>query len=191
MNAEGLHLINGLAGHSWLVDHFREFAARDLVFFAAPLFLALWFWPLPAGTRAANQRIVLATLLAIGLALLLAHFLARLDHDARPFVTDPATRLLIHHTADNSFPSDHASFAFAIGAAIVWRRRLIGGSGLVLALLIGLARIFVGVHWPEDIAAGAITGLLAGTLMAWAVPLLSWPQRLVSRAFPPWLAAPP
>ena len=191
MNAEGLHLINGLAEHSWVLDHLMAFSAQYLVFFAVPLLLVLWFWPFSAETRAANQRIALATSLAIVLALSLAHVLARLDHDARPFASDPATRLLIHHTADNSFPSDHATLAFAVGATIVWWRRVMGLAALVAAFLIAFARVFVGVHWPEDVVAGAMTGLLVGTVMAWSVPLLKRPQRLVTRAFPPWLVAPP
>ena len=110
-----------------------------------PCWGVLWLWPLSTGTRAANQRIVLATLLATGLALSLAHVLSYVNHNARPFVSDPTTRLLIHHTPDNGFPSDHAGFAFAVGAAIVWRRRLVGVSALFAALLVGFARVFVGV----------------------------------------------
>ena len=66
----------------------------------------------------------------------------------------------------NSFPSGHTCAAFAAG--MVWLRTLPRRGGriaaAVLAVLMGLSRLYVGVHFPTDVAAGAVIGALC----AWA-----------------------
>lgn len=53
-----------------------------------------------------------------------------------------------------------------------WRISILAGLGLLLALAIGYARIYVGVHYPFDILGGAGIGLLAAWLMWWLRRLL-------------------
>ena len=184
-------LINGMAGHAGLLDDAMKLLATGLIFLAVPLMLILWFWPANAPQRALNQRVagaaVAAVMLALGVASLAGHAYA----DARPFVSDPGTRLLVQHSANNSFPSDHATVSFAIAGTIIWWRRLAGGLVMFAAALIGLARVFVGVHWPSDILGGAIIGLAVGSIAALSVPRLTCLQRWAARYLPPWLIAPP
>jgi len=182
-------LINGAAGHSALLDRLMELSANDFVYLAVPLLIALWFWPVAFGERALNQRLAFATGLAIVLAVLGAAALGHLFSGSRPFASDPSTRLLINHEADNSFPSDHAAFAFTAGGAIVWWRRLLGAVALAFAALIAVARVYVDVHWPSDVVAGTLVGLIAGALGAAIVPWLAKPQRWCSRFLPTFLLA--
>ncbi len=181
--------INGMAGHSAFLDLVMKISADDIVF-ALPLFLlALWFWP--AGDRALRQRIAVATCLAVALSLLASTLLGHLLHEARPFVSDPSTRQLIGHSADNSFPSEHAAIAFAVAGVAIWWRRTLGGVCLALAVLVGFARVYVGVHWPLDIVASAGMSLLVGAVLAAGLPLLIGPQRRLSRLLPRSLIAEP
>lgn len=181
--------INDPAGKFALLDSLMKFSARDLVFLVPPLLLVMWFWP--SSERALNQRLALATAVAAVVALGLAAAVAHFVFEARPFISDGDTHLLIRHAADNGFPSDHTTLAFAVaGAILVWRRSL-GLVCLVLATALGIARIYVGVHWPSDIIGGAVVGLVAGTSIARCVPLLEKPQRLLSRVLPPQLIAAP
>jgi undecaprenyl-diphosphatase len=183
--------INGLAGHVGFVDLVMKVSARDVIYLAPLLLLALWFWPAESRERALNQRVAVAAFFGVLLAIGLAALLGSLHVEPRPFVSDSTTRLLINHAADNSFPSDHASVAFAVGGAIVWWRRSLGALWLGFALLIGVSRIYVGVHWPQDVAAAACAGLLAGGALALIVPLLATPQRWFSRILPSFLVPSP
>lgn len=85
----------------------------------------------------------------------------------RPWLTVEGLRFLVEEHDPNSFPSGHTCAAFA--AAGVWfmalPKRWMGVTGLVLAALMGLSRLYVGVHFPSDVLVGALVGLLA----AWVV----------------------
>lgn len=60
-----------------------------------------------------------------------------------------------------SFPSAHASRAFAV-AILLWLRapREIGISAVIVAVLIAVSRVYLGVHWPTDVLAGAVLGIV-------------------------------
>ena len=73
---------------------------------------------------------------------------------------------IVEEKDPNSFPSGHTCAAFAAG--MIWLRTLPWRWGritaVVLAALMGLSRLYVGVHYPSDVLAGAIIGALC----AWA-----------------------
>lgn len=191
MNDRGEDLINGLSVHSSLLDGVMKLGATDLVFMIALVLLGLWFWPAAAPVRALHQRLVVAAAAAAVAALTVGALIGTLHAEARPFVTDASTRLLIRHAADNSLPSDHALVSFGVAGTLLWWRRRLGIVLAVVGLLIGIARVYVGVHWPGDIVAGAVVGLLIGSIAAATVPWWSGPQRLGARFLSPRLLAPP
>ena len=67
-----------------------------------------------------------------------------------------------------SFPSGHALRAFAVGAYLVyssgWRIRI---PSVVIPIMIGISRIYLGLHWPSDVVGGAVIGILLATLIYW------------------------
>lgn len=79
------------------------------------------------------------------------------------------TALVAEHDM-NSFPSGHTSAALAAATACwgtlpsKWR-----GIILALAVLMGLSRLYVGVHYPSDVLAGALVGMFCGGLGCLAV----------------------
>ena len=99
----------------------------------------------------------------------------------RPFAVNPDVKLLIVPPTDASFPSGHTCAAFAAASAW-WRtlpRRWMRWTGLVLAVCMGLSRLYVGVHYPSDVIAGALVGLFCGWA-AWKL-LQLWEERRGSR----------
>jgi len=108
------------------------------------------------------------------LCYLLAKLGGLLISDPRPFVVGHFTPL-ISHAADNGFPSDHTLLASFIGWVALYYSRKIGVIALILAALIGLARVYVGVHHLEDIIGSfVISGLAA---LAVGFTLNYWSKR--------------
>ena len=78
----------------------------------------------------------------------------------------------------SSFPSDHAVLFFALATALWRSHRAIGGLAFLWALVvIGLPRVYLGLHYPTDILAGGVVGIaIMATILAVPVPasLRSW-----------------
>ena len=84
----------------------------------------------------------------------------------RPWLVVEGLGHIVEENDPNSFPSGHTCAAFAAG--MIWLRTLPWRWGriaaVVLAVLMGLSRLYVGVHYPSDVLAGAVIGALC----AWA-----------------------
>jgi membrane-associated phospholipid phosphatase len=117
--------------------------------------------------------------------------LGHLWYHARPFADHPKqTVLLVHHGADNSFPSDHASVAFAVAFAVLMFHRRLGALLLVVAAGVGVDRILVGVHYPIDVATSVLVGLGAALIVAFpGRHYIEWAVRLASRVSDPLVRA--
>lgn len=90
---------------------------------------------------------------------------------------DPALAGKVHLVgacpASYSFPSGHAANAFAVATFLWlgWRRRSAHAAWLLAyAALIAYSRIYLGVHYPGDVVAGALLGAAAATLAYLALP---------------------
>jgi undecaprenyl-diphosphatase len=160
-----LHAANTLfVRHDAIEDPVVAYVNAAEFLFAAILILA--FVAVGGHRRRIAQRAAVAAGLSAAVALALAQLIARLVDRPRPFVADPgAVHVFAHHAADPGFPSDHATAAFAIGVALLLRRRGWGGIVLVLATVLALGRVAMGVHYPSDVLAGALLGTLVAVLL--------------------------
>ncbi|MFC9927672.1 phosphatase PAP2 family protein [Streptomyces sp. NPDC127190] len=80
---------------------------------------------------------------------------------------------------DWSFPSNHATIAVAAAAALFFVSRRLGILASVCALAMVASRVWVGVHYPHDVAVGAVVGAVLGTLVMRV--LRRWPADLAGR----------
>lgn len=90
--------------------------------------------------------------------LLLKNIVAR----PRPCWINESVNMLISIPTDSSFPSGHTMSAFAAAAVIMYTNRKLGIAAYILAVLIAFSRLYLYVHFPTDIMAGAVIGTAIG-----------------------------
>ena len=105
---------------------------------------------------------LLAAVAAVGLfnEVILKAIVAR----PRPFVDDPTIALLVSPPSGFSFPSGHAGTSFAAATVIAFMPIKKGWKALawVVAVLLAFSRLYLQVHYPTDVLAGAVFGLVYG-----------------------------
>jgi undecaprenyl-diphosphatase len=151
-------------------------------FFEALSYLGTYgaIWLVLAGALAIAWRrpaIASSVFVAVGAADLLAATLKLLIPRARPHV---AALVALPH--DHSFPSGHAATSFAgatVIGAIAPRARV---PLYVLAALVAWSRVYVGVHYPLDVAAGALLGVAVGLAVLRALRWLATIRRRSPRS---------
>ena len=99
---------------------------------------------------------------ATGLATLFSQALKRSLTRARPDVSIVGFEALAHNPDRFSFPSGHTAAAFAVAVSWAGEPFGLGPLSLLLATGIGLSRVYLGAHYPLDVAAGMVLGVSAG-----------------------------
>jgi undecaprenyl-diphosphatase len=173
--------INGFAyGHDRFEDALR-FVALDAQFFFVALLAILFFARGKWSSRNARHGVIAAGL-AAALALAIAHGITLVWPRPRPYVAHPGdAHLFIAPSGDPSFPSDHATAAFAIAVSLVLRSRRVGWLAVGTAVVLAVARVAVGTHYPSDVLGGALLGTLAA-LVLWLPPIRGRLHRLADWA---------
>lgn len=163
---------------SWANGSVTFYAQTAGISLLAVLLLVAYF-----DARHRDDRVALAGALWAGGAALVALGIGQVIGNAinrsRPYETLAGVHVLVNRTADFSFPSDHATVAGSVAAGLLLANRRWGIVGSVLAGVLAFARVYVGAHFPGDVAAG----LALGAITAWAgrsvaVPVL---RRIVDR----------
>jgi undecaprenyl-diphosphatase len=136
---------------------------------AVPLFAAatisLWFLDRP-GPWYRWKVAALAGMTAAGVGLLISQVITSLWARERPYVAHPGeTLLLTPPSHEPSFPSDHAVAAFAIAFVVAFIGKRMGALFLAGASFVALTRVFVGLHYPGDIAGGVLIAFVAALLV--------------------------
>ncbi len=152
--------INNFVGHWAWLDSLAIFFAKYLIYFLVAA-TGLFFFIIKKN----KIRYLFLTGLSVILSRLVITELIRLFwHRPRPFI-DHQVNLLIGHSASGSFPSGHAAFLFALSTAVFFFNKKLGIVFLIASFFIGLARVFIGVHYPFDILGGMVVGVLSAMLV--------------------------
>jgi undecaprenyl-diphosphatase len=175
--------------HPLLVSIISGFANWGVLAFGFAA-CALWLFDVPR-KPGIWRRATAAGLAAAAVGLLANQVIAQFWHRPRPYQDHPLGILpLLSPSHDPSFPSDHATAAFAIAFGILFVARRTGWLFLAWAALIGISRVLAGMHYPTDVLAGALVGLGSGFLTARiAMPVLWRLIVLVGRLTDPFLVA--
>jgi undecaprenyl-diphosphatase len=164
-----------------------EDAARTYAHLSEPLFIAGLALLAIIGLLLRRPRIVSASVLAVvasggAVAVAVAAVLAGVVNRPRPFVAHPQIHAFLAHAPDPGFPSDHATAAFAIAAVLLLRLGRWALPVLLAAAALAMSRVLVGVHYPDDVLAGALLGTAAAVLVcvvAARVQRPAWSRRFV------------
>ncbi len=101
------------------------------------------------------------SLFAWGLEAVMKHLIS----SPRPFLYYQNLTPLFVHGGMDSFPSGHAMFFSALAVSLYFVHRRIGILYIFVALIVGLARIAAGIHFPVDILAGYLVGSIIALIM--------------------------
>lgn len=155
MNYSIFKLINSFAGKWPALDNVMIYLSKTAILIVIALLCYLW---IQKGTERKHTAfyIALTLILALGGNFIIHQFY----YHARPFVNHHVTKL-ISHSSDSSFVSDHGTLVFSTAIILLLRKDRLGMVSLVWAILVGISRIFVGVHYPFDIIGAFI---LAGVV---------------------------
>lgn len=164
LEKEIFDVIFSLAHQSKILDWF-------LVFFADYLAYALVLGFLITLFRSKDWKDKFYQFAFIALSVILSRFLITEIIRFAYFRLRPFAALeiepLIDYPSVAAFPSGHAAFFFAMAFAIFFINRKLGIWYISGAVLMGLARVAVGVHWPLDIVGGALVALLSVIVVRW------------------------
>ena len=132
---------------------------EGLVYLIPLILLYVWFYR----SRTIALKAAIAGLFAIlVLNKIVAHFVNR----TRPSLSHIGAQELVFHRPDASFPSDHAAFLMAIAAVFyLYGEKKLGNLVLILAILSGIGRVALGLHFPGDILGGFLLGILTAYLI--------------------------
>ncbi|MFI5617125.1 phosphatase PAP2 family protein [Streptomyces sp. NPDC051567] len=159
----------GLADRSpgWLDALVAAWSAYGLGLFAVLMAVAWWR---TRRTGSAPATVALAAPLVALLAFGADGLLKLAVREDRPCRSLRVTTLeACPPPGDWAFPSNHTALAAAAAVALLFVSRRLGLIALVAAALMGVSRVWVGAHYPHDVLAGFLVGVLVAAPAAWAV----------------------
>jgi undecaprenyl-diphosphatase len=146
---------------STLLVMLARILAEDLVWLI-PVGLVLgWL----RGSTGFRHVLVSATLAGLT-GLMINQLIGLVWYHPRPFAMGIG-RTLIPHAADSSFPSDHLTLIWSIGMALLFRvrTRAIGLLIVLAGIPVAWARIYLGVHFPLDMAGSSLVAMASASLI--------------------------
>lgn len=164
--------LNHFAAKSWAFDSIINMIVRSDVIrggLMVAMFTSAWYWGTGGTAREENRRRLIAALIGTVVALVIARLIViALPFKPRP-INDPALSFVIPFgmtpetvRRDSSFPSDTSALYFGLATGVLLVSRRLGLLAYSFAaLVIALPRIYLGIHYPIDIVAGAGLGAFA------------------------------
>lgn len=104
----------------------------------------------------------------------------------RPFSLNEGIELIITAPKDFSFPSGHTASSFAAATGLFLYHKKLGIAALIWAVLIAFSRLYMYVHYPTDVLAGMVIGILCAVIAMIIVnkiyePVSEWLVTLIKK----------
>ncbi len=167
--------VNSLSQHSLAFDHLMGYIAHNQLLkggVLATIIWWMWFKNDQSRSHPDDRKHIISTVFSCFVAVALARVLAvTLPFRLRP-LHEPGFNFVVPYGVDkdildswSSFPSDHAVLFFTLSAGLLFLSRKTGAFALAYtALFICFPRVYLGLHYPTDVIAGAIIGMSIGWL---------------------------
>jgi undecaprenyl-diphosphatase len=143
-----------------MFDPLFIFGAEKL-FILSPLVAAYFFYKLPRETQ---KEVVIFAFFSLPLTFILGMFVREIYFNPRPFVVG-GFGPLISHAPDNGFPSDHVLLVSAIASIVTFYSKKYAIALWIIALLVGISRMYVGVHHSLDVLGSIFIALLCANIV--------------------------
>ncbi|MFT9600144.1 undecaprenyl-diphosphatase [Mesobacillus sp.] len=153
MNIELFRIINDAGKEFEVLNPVMVFIANNAIYLLAAAVLVYLFSRKPG-----NRLMVVSGLAALILAEIAGKIAGMFYSNHQPFATLADVNQLIEMEVNNSFPSDHTIIFFTMSVTFWLYKRKHTYLWILLAVIVGFSRIWAGVHYPADIAVGAMLG---------------------------------
>lgn len=181
LNIDLFLALNAGEGASSTSVHIATSIAVYLIYLTPFLLAGAWMWWAPT-----ERGTLLVSVVAVLFGLLVNSIMRSLWYHPRPYLMGVGHTYL-SHIPDSSFPSNHMTAMWAMAMACMSTRqtRIVGSILAPLAMLVGWARIYLGVHFPFDMFGAVAIGTLSvacglkskSILVQHFLPTLEWLYR--------------
>lgn len=169
-----LLFVNKFTGSTPVIDDLVRLVVNE---YFIPVSLALfivfiWF------SKKSQRKVLTIGALSVGLVNLVIAISNQVIVRPRPF-DELSLNLLFYKPTDPSFPSNAAAVAFTLAISIFIVNRKLGVVAILMSVIYSFSRFYAGVHYPTDILAGIILGILAPIVVSRFGKLINFVTSLI------------
>jgi undecaprenyl-diphosphatase len=167
--------ITSFAGRYAPLDLIARYLANDFLVPAAMALIgsSLWFVGKTKDERRRNQWGFIFAIVGLGISALVIQLIHSHFFRARPYVAFPQlipqVQKFFYEPSVSSFPSTSATVTFAFAFGIWLENKRIGVLLLCMAALMSISRVYIGIHYPSDILAGAVIGIAIALILSYVL----------------------
>ncbi|MBM7833833.1 undecaprenyl-diphosphatase [Clostridium sardiniense] len=158
LNLEVFRSINNLADKNLYLDSIMIFCSKYLPYFFVLAIILLYLFGI-SRRDIECRKVAVSTIVFTIINLFVSFIIGSVYYVNRPFA-DHNVNLLVQHSKNASFPSDHVIGTFSIALGLGKYSKVLRNILTILSILVGISRIYVGNHYPLDVIGGFVVVII-------------------------------